>query len=372
MANYFYPATGGMEELTFGIAKELAKKGHEVHVFTSDRKGGKVFSKDETVDGVQIHRSRSFLNYKYYLNFNPGIAFKHLGYKLDVLHVQSIGFIFQDLGVLLRRLFTKTKLVNTPHGPFMALEKYPWWQALLRFLYVTIEYPVNMLYHGSVQVNPSQYRWMEKYGFCKQGIKFIPNSIPESIFSDVNEKRFFNLKRKLVIGYIGRVQKYKGMRQIVEVLPFLVKVDPSIVFLVMGGEVDGEYAKLRSLAKELKVEKHLILAGRVSDSEKLAGLDATDIFVLPSEWEAFGIVLIEAMARGCALVSTRTEGGSFVVGADEGFLFDYRNLDELGKVMLRLINDKKLVDKMKEHNSVKAKEYLVSNVVTEFEKFYRS
>ena len=80
MANYFYPATGGMEELTFGIAKELAKR-HEVHVFTSDRKGGRVFSKEETVDGVHIHRSRSFLNYKYYLNFNPGIAFKHLGYK---------------------------------------------------------------------------------------------------------------------------------------------------------------------------------------------------------------------------------------------------------------------------------------------------
>ncbi len=372
MANYFYPATGGMEELTFGIAKELAKKGHEIHVFTSDRKGGKVFSKEETVDGVHIHRSRSFFNYKYYLNFNPGIAFKHLGYKLDVLHVQSIGFMFQDLGVVLRRLFTRTKLVNTPHGPFMALEKYPWWQTLLKLAYVTIEYPVNMLYHGSVQVNPSQYRWMEKLGFCKQGIKFIPNSIPEKIFDDVDEKRFFNLKRKLVIGYIGRVQKYKGLRQIVEVLPALVKVNSSIVFLVMGGEVDGEYAKLRSLAKELKVEKHLILAGRVSDSEKLAGLDATDIFVLPSEWEAFGIVLIEAMARGCALVSTRTEGGSFVVGAEEGFLFDYWNLDELGKVMLRLVNDKELVDKMKKHNLVKSKEYLVSNVVTEFEKFYRS
>ncbi len=372
MANYFYPATGGMEELTFGIAKELAKKGHDVHVFTSDRKGGKVFSKDETVDGVHIHRSRSFFNYKYYLNFNPGIVFKHLKYKLDVLHVQSIGFMFQDLGVVFRRLFTRTKLVNTPHGPFMALDKYPWWQTLLRWLYVTIEYPVNMLYHGSVQVNPSQYRWMEKYGFCKQGIKFIPNSIPENIFDKTSDRKFSDLKGKLVIGYIGRVQKYKGMRQVVRVLPSLVKVDPSIVFLVMGGEVDGEYEKLRSLAKKLKVEKHLIIAGRVSDSEKLAGLDATDIFVLPSEWEAFGIVLIEAMARGCALVSTRTEGGSFVVGAEEGFLFDYKNLDELEKVFLKLIKDEGLRERMKKHNSLKAKEYLVSNVVSEFEKFYRS
>jgi len=48
MANYFYPATGGMEELTFNIAKELVKNGHEVHVFTSDRKDNQIFAKEET------------------------------------------------------------------------------------------------------------------------------------------------------------------------------------------------------------------------------------------------------------------------------------------------------------------------------------
>jgi glycosyltransferase involved in cell wall biosynthesis len=367
MANYFYPATGGMEELTFGIAKELAKR-HEVHVFTSDRKDGKFFAKEEEVEGVKIHRSRLWFGYKYYLKFNPGIAFKHLKYDLDVLHFQSLGFIFQDIGVLLRRVFTRTKLINTPHGPFMALDKYPWWQEILRKLFVALEYPFNLLYHNTIQVNPSQYRWMKKYGL--RNIKFIPNSIPAWMFNKVKGDfvKKYKLENKFVISYIGRVQKYKGQRDVVKVLKDLGK---DVVFLCMGGEVDGEFEELRKIAKEEGVENKLIITGRVSDEEKLQGLDASDVFILPSEWEAFGIVLIEAMARGCALVSTRTEGGKFVVGKEEGFLYDYKNLEELKKRFVELIKNDDLRERMKTHNANKAKQYLVSNVVRDFERVYR-
>ena len=361
MANYFYPATGGMEELTFSIARELVKRGHEVHVFTSDRKDGKKFLKEEVVEGVQFHRSRLWFKFKYYLKFNPGIAFKHLKYDLDVLHVQSLGFIFQDFGVVLRKIFFKTKLINTPHGPFMALDMYPWWQKILRKIYVAFEYPINKLYDLGIQVNPSQYKWMKKYGFCN--VKFIPNSIPASVFDKVEGNFMDNLKKEFVISYIGRVQKYKGLRDVVRVLPEL-----DVKFLVMGGEVDGEYEELRRIARELRVEDKLIIAGRVSEEEKLQGLDCSQIFVLPSEWEAFGIVLIEAMARGCALISTKTEGGKFVVGPKEGRVYDYKDLDGLKKCILELMKD---CEEIKKHNVLKAREYLVSNVVSEFERVYR-
>ena len=372
IVNYFHPATGGVEEITFNIAKELAKKGHEIHIFTSDRKNGSIFLKEEIVNKVHIHRSRLYFKYKYYLEFNPGLAFKHLNYKLDALHVQSIGFLFQDIAVILRRLFTKTKIINTPHGPFMALDTYPLWQKILRNIYRIIEYPINLLYHNSIQVNPEQYKWMNKFGL--RNVKFIPNSIPESMFKKAKSNliKKHNLKNKFIISYIGRVQKYKGMEQVIKVLPDLIKINPNIRFLIMGGEVDKEYKRLENIAKELGVKNHIVIAGRVSEEEKLSGLDASEIFILPSEWEAFGIVLIEAMARSCSLVSTKTEGGLFLIkDKKEGFLYDYKNLEQLKEKLSILIKDKKLREKIKAHNKEKAKTYLISKVVKQFEKVYK-
>ncbi|MBS3162751.1 glycosyltransferase family 4 protein [Candidatus Woesearchaeota archaeon] len=370
MANYFYPTTGGMEELTFNIAKELIKRGHEVHVFTSDRKDTQIFSKEEIVEGIQIHRSTLYFNYKYYLKFNPNLAVHHLKYKLDVLHVQSFGFFFQDIAVLLRKIFTKTKLINTPHGPFMALDKYPLWQKIFRELYVTFEYPINKLYDTVIQVNPEQYKWMKKYG-CKN-IYFIPNSIPEELFTKISTKTFiekYKLKNKFVISYLGRVQKYKGLEQVIRVLPELITLQPNLVFLVMGGEVDNEIQRLTEIAKELKVENNVVFTGRIPS--KLEGLKSTEIFILPSEWEAFGIVLIEAMAQGCALISTQTEGGKFLIENNkQGYLFNYKNLNELKEKLTLLITNKPLLKNIQKNNLKESEKYSITRVIKEYEKVY--
>ncbi len=371
IANYFYPATGGMEELTFNIAKELVKRNHEIHVFTSDRKDNQKFSKEEIIEGIQIHRSPLYFNYKYYLKFNPNLAFHHLKYKLDVLHVQSLGFFFQDLAILLRKIFTKTKLINTPHGPFMALEKYPLWQRILRELYVAFEYPINRLYNSAIQVNPEQYKWMQGYGL--RNIHFIPNSIPEETFKNVSTTAFkkkYNLKNKFIISYLGRIQKYKGLDQIIRILPSLLKINPNIIFLAMGSDIDNETIRLKAIAKELDIEDKIIFTGRIT--EKLEALKSTQIFILPSEWEAFGIVLIEAMAQGCALISTRTEGGRFLIQEDkQGYLFDYQNLEELKQKLSRLILDKNHLQQIQLNNKKESKKYSIKNIIKDYEKVYK-
>src|SRR3989339_101055 len=372
MANYFYPATGGMEELTFNIAKELVKNGHEIHVFTSDRKENQILAKEEIIEGVQIHRSTLYFNYKYYLKFNPNLAFHHLKYKLDVLHVQSFGFFFQDIAVILRKIFTKTKLINTPHGPFMALDKYPILQTIFKKSYEAFEYPINLMYDTVIQVNPEQYKWMNKLGL--KNINFIPNSIPEEIYKKVSTKEFekkYNLKDKFIISYLGRVQKYKGLEQVIRTLPELIKIQPNLIFLAIGGEVDNEIQRLKTIAKELKVENHLILTGRISEEEKLQALDLTEIFILPSEWEAFGIVLIEAMARGCALISTQTEGGKFLIENNkQGYLFNYKNLNELKEKLTLLITNKPLLKNIQKNNLKESEKYSITRVIKEYEKVY--
>jgi len=296
-------------------------------------------------------------------------------YKLDILHVQSFGFIVADLAVVLKKIFTKTKIVNTPHGPFMALKKYPWWQEVLKRAYRIIESPINGLYDAVIQVNPEQWRWIIECGVKKERIHFIPSSIPDELFKRVSTKSFtrkYKLHGKFVISYIGRIQRYKGLDQVIEVLPDLLKYNPNIIFLAMGNDA-GDMERLKELARALNIENHVIFTGPVTEKEKLQGLSISCIYVLPSEWEAFGTSLIEAMARGNALVSTKTEGGKFLIqDGVNGFLYDYKDTKQLKEKLLKLIRSARLRRKIINNNIKKVREYSIREVVKKLENLYLS
>ena len=367
LIEYFYPITGGAENNCFYLARELAKN-HEVHIFTSDRSDNQISKKEEIVDNIKIHRYKNWFRYKYYLSFTPGLL-DVLNYDMDVLHVHSFGFLWHDQIVFLKRLFSKTKIVNTPHGPFMALNKYGFFENVFRKIVIFSELFYNRLYDIVIQVNPIQYKWMKKYGISKNRIKYIPNGIPKEIFDKVDNKSFvkkYNLENKFVISYLGRIQNYKGLDQIIKILPSLEK---KIVFLIMGKDA-GDKKKLIGLAKKLNVSNRVIFTGEISYYEKLMGLDSSEIFVLSSEWEAFGIVILEAMARGNAIISTKTEGGEFLVRKENGFTYNFGDLKQLEKYIKILFEDKKLRKKIEKSNIKKAKNFLWENIANNLERVY--
>lgn len=367
LIEYFYPITGGVENNCFYLARELAKK-HEVHIFTSNGKDDKVLKKEEVVEGIHIHRYKNIFRYKYYLTFTPGML-DVLKYNLDVLHVHSFGFLWHDFVILFKKWFSNTKIVNTPHGPFMALSKYGLFQNIFRNIVVFLELFINKLYDVVIQVNPSQYKWIIKYGVSKDKIEYVPNGIPNDSYDKVDNKSFvkkYNLKDKFVISYLGRVQKYKGLDQVIKVLP---KLDKKIVFLIMGKDV-GDKKRLTDLAKRLEVRERVIFTGEVLSFEKLIGLDISEIFILPSDWEAFGIVILEAMARDNSIISTKTEGGRFLVKKENGFVYDFNDLKKLEEIIKILFKNKELRENIKKNNFKKSKEFLWENIANKLENVY--
>ena len=82
--SYFHPFKDGTENNCLYLATEMVKLGHEVHVFTSDRRDGEILKEKEgMINGIHIHRSRTLLRYKYYLELNPEIIGSILKYKED-------------------------------------------------------------------------------------------------------------------------------------------------------------------------------------------------------------------------------------------------------------------------------------------------
>ncbi|MBS3140767.1 glycosyltransferase family 4 protein [Candidatus Woesearchaeota archaeon] len=358
LIEYFEPFSRGAENNCYYLAKELAKK-HDVQVYTSDRKDGKIASSYEVIDNIKVHRFKPFLRFRYYLSITPGLI-KILKEDYDIVHVHSFGFIWHDFIVFLLKL-RGTKVVNTPHGPFMALPSYNIFQRVFRGIIRFFEFFINKLYDIVIQVNPEQYKWMTKEGVNLEKIKFIPNGISEENFKEIKQNKYKSNKK--IISYVGGLQKYKGIEQIIKILPDFKDVK----FICVG---EGEDRKrLEKIAKDLKVD--VVFTGRISDNEKLQVLDASDVFILPSEWEAFGIVILEAMVRGNAIISTKTEGGLFLISKENGFLYDFGNLKQLKEKLEVLLKDKKLLEKIKKNNLKKAKEFLWKDIAKDLEKVYK-
>lgn len=357
--SYFHPFKDGTENNCLYLATEMVKLGHEVHVFTSDRRDGEIIKEKEgIINGIHIHRSKTWWRYKYYLEFNPGVIVSILKQKdLDVLHIHSFGFVMYDIAFVLKKLLgDKTAVINTPHGPFMSLDSYPLWQKAMKEIFTVMEYPINWLYDGVIQVNTQQWKWITKSGVSRDRIHFVPDGIPQDRFKKVDNKEFIkkhNLKGKFVITNLGRVLKYKGQDDIVRALPEIVKKYPNTVFLSMGKD-HGLLSECLRLAKEGGVEENVRFLGMVSEEEKLQGLDATDIFVLSSEWEAFGIVTLEAMARKKAVICTDCEGSLYLVQPENGLLYHYNDIEGLKKALFTLIENPKRRKQMQAANYKKS------------------
>ncbi len=374
LITYFYPRSGGAESNCFYLAKELAKN-HEVHVFTSGEADA-----EEVIGGIKVHRCREIFRIKYYLAYYPSLIKKLLAWNLDVLHIHGLGFWQHDSAIKkYKQKYPKTKIICTPHGPFMALKKYNLLGSMFKNIYTNFIIKNLASYNAVIQVNPYQRKWIEdEYKVSRDKIKFVPNGIPKEAFRKLNKVHLssvnvkYNLSGKLIISYLGRIQKYKGLDQVIQVLPDLIKITPNMLFLAIGKDA-GDKERLDKLAKELNVYNNIIFTGEVSEDEKLALLELSDIFVFPSEWEAFGIAMLEAMARGNAVVSSKTEGGQYLIEEGKnGFLYNYQDLTELKEKLAVLIKSDALRKKMQKANIKKAKSFLWPNIAKKLEEVYKN
>lgn len=375
ISTYFYPFTGGAEANCYYLAKELAKK-HEVHIFTSDRKSKTIINKkEEKIFEINIHRSKTLFRYKYYFAFYPSLLKNLLKQDLDIIHVHSLGFIWHDICLIIKKLYSpKTKILITPHGPFMALKHYPIWQRIIKHLVITEIKLIKNIYDKTIQVNPKQYLWLEKdYKFKNNKIVYIPNGIEKVSFKKLDIDSFqkqYRLKDKFIITFIGRLSRYKGVQNILQILAEIVKEKRNLMFLIIGEDA-GYYKNLQSIVNKNNLKNNVLFLNKLNDEEKFKALQLSEIFILPSEWEAFGITILEAMSKENAIISTNTEGGNFLVSENNGLLYKFNDIMSLKKYLRTLIFDNKLRKNMQKNNLKKAKEFTWDKIVLKLEGEYK-
>ncbi len=119
----------------------------------------------------------------------------------------------------------------------------------------------------------------------------------------------YGLQNKVVLMTLGRLEtdeRAKGVDEILELLPVLIKDKPNIAYLVVGDGTDC--SRLDDKVKRLGLTAHVVFTGRIAEDEKVNHYRLADVYVMPSRLEGFGFVFLEAMACGIPVVASKVDG----------------------------------------------------------------
>ncbi|HUU65016.1 MAG TPA: glycosyltransferase family 4 protein [Dehalococcoidales bacterium] len=155
---------------------------------------------------------------------------------------------------------------------------------------------------------------------------------------------------------IGRLVPWKGIDELIELVPALVEKYPDFKLLVVG---DGpENDKLKKLCREIGAEPHVIFTGKVSHEQTLAFLKNSDVFVLNSRYEGLPHTVIEAMAYQCPVLATNIEGtGEALEDGRTGITVAPGNKQQLEEKLIFLLENERARSEMVVHayENVKSK-----------------
>lgn len=163
------------------------------------------------------------------------------------------------------------------------------------------------------------------YGVSPRSVRIIPAGVDLDLFKPVDRedaRRSLGIQESNILLSVGRIEPLKGIEILVRAMALLSDLDDSRLVIVGGKpQEDDEIKRLKSIAAELGVETRTTFTGTVQQTELPAYYSAADVFVLPSYYESFGLVALEAMACGTPVIASRVGGpGSFITSGETGYL----------------------------------------------------
>lgn len=331
---------GGGEFRYYFLIKELQKLGYDVTWLCMkfrDKKGR--VRRKELVDGIKVlHLGpliekppfRTIFNFIHYVS---ALSWHLLTHKYDLIDAQA--FVPLVPSLLISKL-TGTKMVATIHDVSKG-NKNQWLQygsiaPLLEKLIYKLPYRKIITVSESIK-----RRLVQDFKIKSSKVNIVHNAIDLSLIDSVKVKS----KKKNSICFVGRLATNKRVSDLIKAVAIFKNANLRI--MGSGPEEDN----LKKLVQDLGLEKRVIFLGRVSDEEKFSVIKNSELFVLPSVREGFGIVLIEAMACHTAVIGAKVDGVINVIEDEkDGLFFIPKDVDDLAVKIKRILTDEKFREKL--------------------------
>lgn len=209
----------------------------------------------------------------------------------------------------------------------------------------------------------------ERYGVPDEQIAMIPNGIDLSRFSAENINKKAEVRRSLKIDehvplilFVGSQYRLKGLEFVIKALA-LVKTEA--VLLVVGADDPAPYIRL---TQQMKLEDRVIFAGARHDLPQI--YPAADAFVLPTLYETFALVCLEAMASGLPVLATAVGGIEDYLRDGENGLQIQRNEIDIAAKLDRLFNDEDLYRRLRENGLATVQAYAWEHIAEKYLKLF--
>jgi glycosyltransferase involved in cell wall biosynthesis len=372
ITTFFHPVTGGVETHVMSLSKELVAMGHEVEVLTSDsaKNGPRIKQYNDAMSGFKIKRFRTWFSLSYFHKFYPGIFFYLLKADFDVAHVHGYRK-FEAYAALFAAKIRKKKVVLTTHNPFPSIRFSRYNQLQIKLHDWTFGKLFTRAFDKIIIILPQEKKiFVERFHVKPEKIVTIPNGL-DSLFQNAGDRSLLLKeagveagKYKMTVLCVTRLHEVKGIQNLI----YAVKNLPDILFFIVGGD-DGYLTKLKTVFLGLD---NIIFNGLFIPPEKLINIYAgADIFVLPSFYEPFGIVLLEAMSQGCAIIATDHGGPPTFIKDNFGFTLDPYKPEAWYEKIRYLSEHPRILAKMKEEAKLESRKYFWPGLARKVEKVYK-
>ena len=361
-----YPTFGGSGVVATELGLELARRGHEIH-FITYRQPVRLALLNPNVHyhEVNVPEYPLFHYQPYELALSSKLVDMVKLYKIDVLHVHYAiphayaGYMAKQM---LKDEGIKIPMVTTLHGTDITLVgNHPFYKPAVTFSINKSDVVTSV----SQSLKEDTLRLFD----IENEIVVIPNFIEldNKITENIHCKRSVMAKpEERIVTHISNFRKVKNIPDVVKVFYKIQQKIPSKLMMVGDGPEKEEAEKL---CQDLGISDRVIFFGNSHEINQI--LSYSDLFLLPSETESFGLAALEAMACSVPVISSNSGGLPEVnIHGFSGYLSNVGEVDDMANNALEILKDETVLNQFKENALKTAKEFSIEKIVPLYEGLY--
>lgn len=363
-----YPTFGGSGVVATELGLELSKKGHEVHFITySQPVRLELLGANVHFHEVHVPNYPLFHYQPYELALSSKIVDMVKAHQIDVLHVHyAIPHAYA--GYMAKKMLHEEgidlPIVTTLHGTDITLVgSHPFYKTAVTF-------SINKS-DAVTSVSQSLKEDTQRLFNTKKDITVIPNFID----LDKHKPTTKNCQRNLlampderVIAHISNFRSVKRIPDVIHIFHAIQKEIPSKLMMIGEGP---EREKAEQLCVELNIENKVVFLGNSNEVNKI--LCFSDLFLLPSQTESFGLSALEAMASGVPVVSSNSGGLPEVnINGVSGFLSPVGDIKSMSQNAIHILKNPNDLETFKKGAKSTASKFDIHQIVPSYEKVYKT
>jgi N-acetyl-alpha-D-glucosaminyl L-malate synthase BshA len=362
-----YPTFGGSGVVATELGLELARRGHEIHFITySQPVRLAVLNRNVHYHEVHVPEYPLFHYQPYELALSSKLVDMVKLYGIELMHVHyAIPHAYA--GYMAKQMLLEEgidiPMVTTLHGTDITLVgNHPFYKPAVSF-------SINKSDIVTSVSKSLKDATRELFNIDKD-IYVIPNFI--ELNKNVNDENIpchrsvIAKHNERIVTHISNFRKVKRIPDIIDVFNRIQKEIPSKLLMVGDGP---EKEQAESLCRALGLTDKVIFFGNSNEIDQI--LSYSDLFLLPSETESFGLAALEAMAWGVPVISSNSGGLPEVnFDGESGYLSDVGNTEEMAANAISILKDDETLNKFKENALAIAQRFDIDNILPLYEEIY--